>query len=77
VLYRQFVMANSPTSLRVAIDLAIANQHDGDDAESSGEAGPEAIPTAGFVERTGPTEDVVEEGVETVHQPPHFVMGQG
>jgi hypothetical protein len=67
-------MANAPTLLSVAIDLAITNYHDGQNSESARKAGPEAVPAAGFVERTGPTKKVMEEGVETVHQPPHFVM---
>jgi hypothetical protein len=74
VLDDEVVVANAPTFLGVAVDLAIANYHDGQNAESTGEAGPEAVPTAGLVERTGPTEKVMEEGVETVHQLPHFVM---
>jgi hypothetical protein len=74
VLDDEVVMANAPTLLRVAVDLAIANYHDGQNAESTGEAGPEAVPTSGLVERTGPTEKVMEEGVETVHQLPHSVM---
>src|SRR5664280_2308053 len=67
-------MSDAPTLLRVAIDFAIADDDDGQDAESAREAGPEAVPTSRFVERAGPTEYVMEEGVETVHQPPHFVM---
>jgi hypothetical protein len=74
VLDDEVVMANAPTLLGVAVDLAIANYHDGQNAESTGEAGPEAVPTAGLVECSRPTEKVMEKGVETVHQLPHFVM---
>ena len=70
----QVVMTDSPTSLRVAIDLAITDYHNGQDAESARETGPEAVPTSGFIEGAGPTEDVMKEVVEAVHQPPHFFM---
>jgi hypothetical protein len=73
----QIVMANAPTLLRVAIDLAVSDYHDGQDAESAGKAGPEAVPTTRFVVRARPTEDVVKDVVETVHQTARFVMGQG
>jgi hypothetical protein len=77
VLYDEIMMADAPTFLRVAVDLSIPDDDDGQDAESAREAGPEAVPTAGFIERARPTKYVMEEGVETVHQPPHFVMRQG
>jgi hypothetical protein len=70
----QVVMPDAPALLRVTVDLAVPDDDDRQDAESAREARPEAVPASGFVERPGPTEDVVEEGVETVHQPPHFVM---
>jgi hypothetical protein len=71
----EIVVTDPPALLRVAVDLAIANDHDGQDAESTREPGPEPVPAAGLVEGAGPTENMMEEVVETVHQPPHFVMG--
>jgi hypothetical protein len=70
----EVMMADSPALLRVAVDLAIADDHDGQDAEAARESGPEAVPTPRFVERARPSEYVMEEGVETVHQLPNFVM---
>jgi len=60
-------MADSPATLRVAVDLAIPDDHDGQDAEATGESGPESVPAARFVERPGPAQCVMEEVVETVH----------
>jgi hypothetical protein len=74
VLDDKIVVSNAPTLLRVAVDLAIADDHDGQDAEAAREPGPEAVPTPRFVERARPSEYVMEEGVETVHQLPNFVM---
>jgi hypothetical protein len=70
----QVVMTDAPTLLSVAVDLAITDYHDGQDAESAGKSGPEAVPTSWFVVGAGPTEDVMKEVVETVHQPLHFVI---
>jgi hypothetical protein len=61
VLDDEVVMADSPALLRVAVDLAIADDHDGQDAEAARESGPEAVPTARLVERARPPEDVMEE----------------
>ena len=74
VLDNEVVMTDPPASLRVTVDLAIADDHDGQNAEATGEPGPEPVPTSGLVVRAGPAENVMEEVVETVHQPPHFVM---
>src|SRR5271163_3701999 len=54
MLDNEIVVTDSPASLGVAVDLPVAHHEDGQDAEAPGEAGPEAVPTAGFVERAGP-----------------------
>jgi hypothetical protein len=58
----------------MTVDLAIADDHNRQNAESAREPGPKAVPPSGFVEGAGPSEGVMEERIETVHQPPHFVM---
>jgi hypothetical protein len=67
VLYDEIVMTNSPTFLRMTVDLSVPDNDNRQNAESAREAGPEAVPTTGFVERAGPRKGVMEEGVETVH----------
>jgi hypothetical protein len=74
MLDNEIVVTDSPASLGVAVDLPVAHHEDGQDAEAPGEAGPEAVPTAGFVERAGPRQYVVEERIDPVHLPSRLVM---
>ena len=69
VLDDEIVVADPPASLCVAIDLPVAHHEDGQNAEAPGEAGPEAVPSAGLVEQAGPDQRMVEEGIDTVHRP--------
>ena len=74
MLDNEIVVTDPPASLGVAVDLPVAHHEDGQDAEAPGEAGPEAVPAAGFVEGAGPRQHVVEERVDPVHRQSHLVM---
>src|SRR5271170_5438850 len=74
MLDNKVVVTDPPASLGVAVDLPVAHHEDGQDAEAAGEAGPEAVPTAGFVEGAGPRQHVVEEGIDPVHRPSRLAM---
>jgi len=74
MLDNEIVVTDPPASLGVAVDLPVAHHEDGQDSEAPGEAGPESVPAAGFVEGAGPRQDVVEERIDAVHRPSHLVM---